>query len=447
MTAGDRSSARQAMERVMGSDRVSDAVADHRIADATPAVVVFPESVEELALLMAEANESGLAVAPWGGGTRTDLGNAISRLDVVADLSKLDSLIEHNPADLTCTVQAGIQVAALQGVLAKQGQFLAVDPPLPGRATIGGTLATGVTGPLKSQFDHPRDLVIGMKVVQADGNLVKSGGQVVKNVTGYDMARLHIGGLGTLGVIAEVSFKLTPLPAGETTVVATFATGREALDAGLGIMRSHILPLALTALDSEVNAKADVVTASDSYILAVRLGGRPMTLKRMVAETSELARESGANTVETLDDAAAKTLWRRIADFGWDDHPAPVMAARASVLPSRVPELIESIDRSAASSDLRTAVVSHPGFGSVLIFWFAEDEGPSDDACLDALSRARDASHAAEGRMVVDRCPSGVKSQLDVWDEVGEPESIMRQMKAQYDPKGTLNPGRFVGGI
>ena len=200
----------------MGSNRVSDVVADHRIADATPEVVVSPESVEELGLLMAEANESGLAVAPWGGGTRTDLGNAISRLDVVADLSKLDSLIEHNPADLTCTVQAGIQVAALQGVLAKQGQFLAVDPPLPGRATIGGTLATGVTGPLKSQLDHPRDLVIGMKVVQADGNLVKSGGQVVKNVTGYDMARLHIGGLGTLGVIAEVSvtlrFRVSGLP-------------------------------------------------------------------------------------------------------------------------------------------------------------------------------------------------------------------------------------------
>ena len=140
-------------------------------------------------------------------------------------------------------------------------------------------------------------------------------------------------------------------------------------------------------------------------------------------------------------------LWRRIADFGWDDRPAPVMAARASVLPSRVPELIESVGRSAASSDLRTAIVSHPGFGSVLIFWFADDEGPSNDACLDALSQARDAAHTAEGRMIVDRCPSEVKSRLDVWDEVGEPLSIMRRMKAQYDPKGTLNPGRFAGGI
>jgi len=447
MTTGDRTSARQAMERVMGSARVSDAVSDHRIADATPEVVVFPESVEELGLLMADANESGLAVAPWGGGTRTDLGNAISRLDVVADLSRLDSVIEHNPADLTCTVQAGIRVSALQGVLAKQGQFLAVDPPLPSRATIGGTLAIGVTGPLKSQLDHPRDLVIGMKVVQANGNLVKSGGQVVKNVTGYDMARLHIGGLGTLGVIAEVSFKLTPLPAGEATVVATFDTGREALYAGLNIMRSEILPLGLTAFDSEVNKRANIVPASDSHILAIKLGGRPLTLKRMVAGTSALARESGANMVETLDDAAAKTLWRRIADLGWDDRPTPVMAARASVVPSRVPELIESIDRRSAASELQTGTVSHPGFGSVVIFWFADEEGLSNDSLLDALSRARDATHTVEGRMVVDRCPPEVKSQLDVWDEVGEPLSIMRRMKAQYDPNGTLNPGRFVGGI
>ena len=144
MIAGDRTSARQAMERVMGPDRVSEAVAEHRIGDATPEVVVFPDSIEELALLMAEASEIGLAVAPWGGGTRTELGNAISRLDLVADLSRLDGLIEHNPGDLTCTVQAGMQVSSLQEVLIQQGQFLAVDPPLPNRATIGGTLATGI---------------------------------------------------------------------------------------------------------------------------------------------------------------------------------------------------------------------------------------------------------------------------------------------------------------
>ena len=447
MIAGDRTSARQAMERVMGPDRVSEAVAEHRIGDATPEVVVFPDSIEELALLMAEASEIGLAVAPWGGGTRTELGNAISRLDLVADLSRMDSLIEYNPGDLTCTVQAGMPVSSLQGVLAQQGQFLAVDPPLPGRATIGGTLATGVSGPLKLQLGNPRDLVIGMKVVQADGKAVKSGGQVVKNVSGYDMARLHIGGLGTLGVIAEVSFKLTPLPAGQATVVATFDSSREALDAGLSIMHSQILPLALTAFDGEVNKRADVVPVSDSYLLAIRLGGRPLTLKRMVTDASALSRKAGAKKVETLDETNGITLWRRIADFGWDGQPAPVMAARASVLPSRVPELIESVHRSAAPSELQTAIVSHPGFGNVLIFWFAGDEGAPDEAVLKALSKARDAAHAAEGTMIIDRCPSEVKSQLDVWDEVGDSLSIMRRMKAQYDPKGILNPGRFVGGI
>ena len=324
------------MGRALGPDRLSDAVAEHRISDASPEVVVFPESIEELSLAMAEASECSLAAAPWGGGTRTELGNAIARLDVVADLTRLDRLIQHTPADLTCTVQAGIPLSGLKEVLAQQGQLLALDPPLPDRATIGGTLATGISGPMKHQFGNPRDLVIGMKVVQADGKVVKSGGQVVKNVSGYDMARLHIGGLGTLGIIAEVSFKLTPLPSGETTLVAAFDSHRGALDAGLSIMHSNMVPLALTSFDSEVNRRVGVLPASEEHFLAIRVGGRPRTLERMVADGSSLSREAGAKTVETLDDATAEALWRRIADFGWDDNPTPVMAGRATVLPSRL---------------------------------------------------------------------------------------------------------------
>ena len=239
---------------------------------------------------MAVAVDHRLAVAPRGGGTRIEVGSPPERLDVVVEVSRLDAVIEHNPADLTVTTQAGITVSSLRRVLEKKAQFLAIDPPLPDRATIGGTLASGADGPLRWHYGHPRDSVIGMRVVQADGTITKSGGQVVKNVSGYDMSRLHIGGLGTLGVIAEVSFKLTPLPQRQATLLGGFESMETALAAGLGIFHSQVMPLALTVFDDTVRRPAGFEAPGSSYMLAVRLGGRPGSLRRQVAECAAVCR-------------------------------------------------------------------------------------------------------------------------------------------------------------
>ena len=166
-------------------------------------------------------------------------------------MSRLDGVVEHSPGDLTTTVQAGLSVARLQDSLKEHGQFLAIDPPIPDRATLGGVLAVGASGPLKWQYGSPRDVVIGMKIVAAEGTVTKSGGQVVKNVSGYDMARLHVGGLGTLGIIAEVSVKLTPLPRHtRVRVVAEYDDARRCVEAGLGVFRSDVVPLAITTFDA-----------------------------------------------------------------------------------------------------------------------------------------------------------------------------------------------------
>ena len=198
MTAFDSPSIREIIERGAGATKISEDIADHRVDGLCPSVVALPQTVPELSQIIAVASEANLAITPWGGGTRLELGNKIERLDVVVGLSGLRRVVQHNPADLTATVESGITLGELQKKLTQQGQFLPLDPPLPDRATVGGSLATRTSGPLKWQFGNPRDFVIGMKVVQADGKVTRSGGQVVKNVSGYDMARLHIGGLGTL---------------------------------------------------------------------------------------------------------------------------------------------------------------------------------------------------------------------------------------------------------
>ncbi len=424
-----------------------DDVATHRVDGSLAQAVAYPATLQELARLMKAASGRRLAVAPWGGGTRSALGNPLERLDVIVDLSRLNRVVEHNPADLTITVQAGITLGRLQELLGEHGQFLALDPPLPDRATLGGTLATGASGPLKWMYGSPRDVVIGMKVVQAGGTVTKSGGQVVKNVSGYDMTRLHIGGLGTLGVIAEVSLKLTPLPAGQATVVAGYGSIRQCLAAGLGIFHGDVVPLAIAAVDAAAGHRMDAPGLGGGSYLAVRLGGRPLTLERQIKECRSVCKAHGPSRIEVLGEADAAGMWRRLADYGWDERTAPVAGIRAHLPPAGVPELAEALKTLDGVDDLRPAIVAHPAHGTVLINWYQGNGAVADGAVETVLRSARQAVHRLGGKLTIERCPVAVKSSLDIWDDVGEPVAIMRRLKEQYDSQRVLNPGRFVGGI
>ncbi|MBM3945053.1 MAG: FAD-binding oxidoreductase [SAR202 cluster bacterium] len=414
--------------------RPSENAARYAIDGIAPARVIRPTSVGNLRETLTALSSEGSKAIVWGGGTRMALGNPPAAYDVALDLAGLDRVVAHNPGDLTITVEAGITIAALQAVLAQHGQFLAIDPPLPERATVGGTLAVGTSGPLKWQYGNPRDLVIGMSIAQPDGTLTKSGGQVVKNVSGYDMARLHIGGMGTLGVIAQASFKLAPLPVREATLLARYENASQALDAALDIFRGHVIPSALAVFDPASAKRLALPNAS--WHIAARLGGRALSLERQVKECNAACKAHTPSSVEALDDAAAKSLWRKLADFGWDDATRPVASARVSLLPGKVKEFV------AALGDPDCGTVSHPAHGTILLNWYAESAGLAD-----SLTGARALAQRLGGIAVFEQCPPSLKKTLDVWGGVGETLAIMRRMKEQYDPSGTLNPGRFAGGI
>ena len=435
---------RQAFADEVGAENVTLDVDGYSVDGLAPNLIVRPSDIHQLSRAMAVATERRLAVAPRGGGTRMEVGTPPERLDAVVEVSRLDDVIEHNPADLTVTTQAGITISSLRRVLEKKAQFLAIDPPLPDRATIGGTLASGADGPLRWHYGHPRDSVIGMRVVQADGTITKSGGQVVKNVSGYDMSRLHVGGLGTLGVIAEVSFKLTPLPQRQATLLGGFDSVEAALDAGLDIFHSQVMPLALTLFDDTVRRPSRFEAPGSSHLLAVRLGGRPRSLRRQVAECASICREHGVDDIQEIDDDAA-SLWRSLADFGWDQETTP-MVVRASLLPVSVRRLMDGLRETRAAVP-PPAVVAQPGFGAVHMVWYADGGDSQVDKMALTLMEARDAVHRAGGRAVIERCPTDVKSRLDVWDAADAPMAVMRRMKEQYDPLRILNPGRFIGGI
>ena len=444
MTSVNSSSALKAVRDIVGADAIADDPSGYSFDGKSPHFAVSSSSVEQLGEVMSAISESGLAVAPWGGGTQVGLGNRIARLDAVVLTSSINRVVRHNAADLTVTVEAGITLDRLSEVLAEEGQFLALDSPVAHRATIGGTLAAGASGPLRWQYGSVRDLVIGMVIVQANGTITKSGGQVVKNVSGYDMARLHVGGLGTLGIIAEVSFKLTPLPRHQATVIASFDALESCFDAASAVFHSQVMPLSLTAFSQSVNATAEVVGVDGVYLLAVRLGGRPATLERQVKECVSTFESRGAVFVEKLEDEHSGVVWRALADFGWDEATHAPLALRISVVPALVKVVAGALRDSSTGSS--AAVISQPAYGVISASW-APQGGISVDDAVEIVGKVRDSVHEISGSVIVERCPVDAKAAFDVWDDVGESMDIMRRMKEQYDPAGVLNPGRFVGGI
>ena len=412
-----------------------------------PGVVARPTSPQGISESMSVASEHGLSVSPLGGRTRAGLGNAPESLDLVVDMTRVDQVLAHNAADLTATVEAGIIVSRLQEILAEHGQFLAIDPPLPDRATIGGSLAVGWSGPATWQNWSPRDVVIGMRTVQADGTVTKSGGQVVKNVSGYDMARLHIGALGTLGIIAEVSFKLTPLPAQQATVMAAFESDESCLDAALAVFGSSLVPLAITTLHGQERLAGEGGIGGGRPSLAVRVGGRAKSVERQTDDVASIFRRFGANHVTVVDGDDAARMWRRMGDFGWAEETTPVVGIRASVLPTDIPGALESLPDMEDSPGLAWRATTQTGQGVIDIHWLgAEGESPSEHVS-DALSRTMQSVRGVGGTAVVTHAPTRIKESLDVWGEPTSAIDTMRNLKQQYDPNRLLNPGRFMGGI
>ena len=412
-----------------------------------PGVVARPTSPQEISEAMSAAAEHGLTVSPLGGRTRTGLGNVPESLELAIDVTGVDQVLAHNAADLTATVEAGITVSRLHEVLAEHGQFLAIDPPLPDRATIGGTLAVGWSGPMTWQNWSPRDIVIGMRTVQADGTITKTGGQVVKNVSGYDMARMHIGALGTLGVIAEVSFKLTPLPARQATVMATFDSDGSCLDAALDVFGSSLVPLAISTLHGQQPSTGGRGTGEARPSLLVRVGGRARSVRRQTDDVVSILRRFGAISDAVIDGDDAAIMWRRIGDFGWDDETAPIAGIRSSVLPADVPRALNSLSNMGKNSGLRWRATTQTAQGVIDIHWLNVEGESSTERVSAAISKTINAVRRAGGTTVVTHAPTRTKETIDVWGEPTSAIDTMRNLKRQYDPQRLLNPGRFMGGI
>lgn len=404
-----------------------------------PAAAAFPRSREEVGTLLKLAWERQLAVSPRGGGVYTHLGNPPVRLDLVVVTTGLDRVVEYEPADLTAVLEAGLTLARVQEILGQHNQFLPLDPPCPERATLGGILAVNQSGPLRLGYGTARDIVIGTKAVLADGTLIKSGGKVVKNVAGYDLNKLFIGSLGTVGVIVEAAFKVYPKPQTWGTAVGRFGTPEAAWDAVWRLRQSVFEPVSLELLGGALGPEL----SDEGWRLYARYAGYGPAVARQVRETCGIFKAAGGEA-ESLPDAE-ETFWPVLRDLPvtWRAGWGVGAVVKAGMLPTRVPQFIAAADAAFKGQGVTPGWVARAGVG--LAYGYLE--GPDYATLAAGVQAARKAARELGGYLVVERADPDLKAALDVWGPVGPELELMRRLKAEFDPKGILNPGRFVGGI
>jgi glycolate oxidase FAD binding subunit len=408
---------------ILAPDSIRRATAAEAVCGVQPRFVVEPSNEQQLAAALRLANDRSLAVAPCGGGTKLSWGNPPSSVDVILSTARLNKIIEHPWADLTVSVEAGCTIQKLQSALAQHGQRLALDPLWPARATIGGVLSTNDSGSLRLRFGALRDLIIGVTLALPDGTLASSGGKVVKNVAGYDLPKLVTGAFGTLAVITRAVFRLHPLPRNAKSFSISGCNLEEMQQLVLAVQDSK---LAHTALQARIAKGAEPV-------VDILFEGTEAGIAAQESQLRELARPSLAADAPSTVWGASQALWS-------SPDPTPAAVAKIATLPAAISRTIEIVQRTAVSRNAHWKLTMQAtGIGSLRL-----------EAALEnlhaVLSDLRFELERHGGSLALFEHPAGM-SCLEAWGKSGDALPLMRAVKNQFDPKNTLNPGRFVAGI
>ena len=415
----------QRLAAELGLDAVSldaDRLATHKIDGKQPVLVCTPGTRDQVSAALRLCADAAASVIPWGGGTAMALGNPPRQVDVVLNTSRLNGVIEHDHANLTVTVESGISLTALQQRLADQRQFGPFDPPFPERSSVGGIVAANLNGPRRGCYGSVRDLVIGMKVALISGEQIKAGGKVVKNVAGYDMCKLFVGSLGTLGIITELTLRLVPLPESVSTVVAagTFSQAEQFIRE---LFRSRLLPTAVILSNER---------AHEPWSVAIRSEGFEESVARCRRDLDTLAVQAGMSA-QLLSAGEHEELWRAVRDFPLQDK----RLIYRITLPRA--EICDFLHRAQNRPDTETITDNVNG-----TIWLACQP---TKASVQRFSDLATLARARRGHAMIFAAPGDLKQGFEVWGDSPPAFSLMRDVKHQFDPRGLLNPGRFVGSL
>jgi glycolate oxidase FAD binding subunit len=438
------------LSAAVGPDHVlagPDAAA-YSVDGVAPPLVARPWTQDEVAAVVAAAGEAGAALVARGSGAGMGLGNPPARLDLVVSLERLNRVVEFDAANLVVTAEAGVRLGDLQATLLAGREFLPLDPAGMASRTIGGVLAASASGPSRLLYGTPRDLVLGLRVVTAAGERIRCGGKVIKNVSGYDMIKLFLGSLGTLGILTEATFKLLPAPATRAMVAAVFPELPDAEVAIAQVLRSFLLPEALELFDPDALgpiAGTLGLAGPGGYGLAAFAAGSAETVERQVRDLGRLFTDAGAVRTGTLRGPQTAAAAAAVRDAPALAAAAAGVAVRIAVPISRTPALFGAAEALARRHGWQAGVRAHAGSGIVRATYATGGTGP--EAVRDGIEALRREAEAAEGSLVLEAAPPLLKAALDAWGKPGSAFPVMRRLKAEFDPQGLLSPGRFLGGI
>ncbi|MGH7661483.1 MAG: FAD-binding oxidoreductase [Vulcanimicrobiaceae bacterium] len=403
---------------------------------------IEPKSEEQVAEILKTADAAGESILPVGGGTLLGIGNPPRHYDIALATTRLSALHVYDYRDLTIGAGAGMTVAKLSATLAQHKQFIPLDVPHATKATIGGTLAAGWLGPRRATYGRARDLLIGTTTVLANGTIAHAGGRVVKNVSGYDLSKLYVGSLGTLGVIVSANFKTLPMPQQFRLAVAPLPE-RTRERAAATVQRLEVEPTAALLLDGFRDALPFELGAEGAIVLAFE--GSPSVIERATRSTRSALGAAGVPETRIIDAAAHETFARII-----DAYIATVAGRSLTLRVLGTPDgalarknaAREALEPTAALLD---AIVDLRN-GDAILRVFVDGKldplavrGTLSDAVAALRARLPEATILARGL--------NLEGEIDAWGVPPPSLEMMREIKRRFDPRGTLAPGRLVGAI
>ncbi len=435
---------RQALTDELTADAVAPGHPERDAVDGVrPRLCARVDSPDGVAAALAVCQRLNAVVAPRGGGSHLGLGRPPERVDLLLDLSGLNQVIEYRPADLTLAVAAGTRLADVQALLAKEGQMLALDPASEPTATVGGMVAANLSGPRRAGSGTARDLVIGLEVAGVNGLVTRSGGMVVKNVTGYDLSKAHIGAFGTLGVITRVNLKITPRPSVERTLVMPLADPAAAGAAIGAVIDSPLATSGLDLIQRELTSGINV-SADGAWLLAMRVAGTEGGVDAQLAMAAQAVGPNAVDAGVTLEGADQGRFWTDADTLA----RAPVDVAgqatcRLSALSSQTPSLLGSAADIGEDLGLRTTASARALHGVVRV----RASGSETAAVLtEFVLRLRAAAERLGGALVIESAPRVVKRSAGVWGVSADAPDVqaMDALRSAFDPGRIINRGRFV---
>lgn len=444
---------------ILGEDLIKiepDILAGYAVDGVMPKAVIFPRNTQEVSEVVKFANRKDLAIVPWGSGSKMSMGNPPERLDLVICTSRMNHMLDVDTSNLTITVEAGVKFRDIQARLATEEDrcYLPIDPSCSNTATIGGVVATNSAGPRRLLYNLPRDMILGVRVVAPNGEIAGAGGKTVKNVSGYDISKLMVGAMGSLGILCEMTFKLLPLPEKMETLLLSFDSFSDASDLANRIFETTLLPAAVEVMNSTSFANlrmGDIPEFDpDKYVVAVAFEAFQDAVERMVTDIKDMAIIFGAKTNASIKDRAHLRFWLAVSDLDptlTGKFPG-LIKVKLNYRISEWKDIFEFAHKTLAQNGIEHAILSHAGSGICLINLLMD---PGSDGLVDkaveAMAKLLERSRKAGGNMIIQRAPTRVKNRLKVWGDSGSDFVVMKRIKGQLDPSGVMSPGRFVGGL